>query len=37
MSTIVLAHGVLGFGELRMAPLTTSMTAEDLSSGAPAF
>jgi TadE-like protein len=29
--------GLLGLGELRMAPLTTSMTAEDLSSGAPAF
>jgi Flp pilus assembly pilin Flp len=28
---------LLGFDELRIAPSTTSMTAEDLSSGAPAF
>jgi hypothetical protein len=28
---------LLGFDVLRMAPMTTSMTAEDLSSGAPAF
>jgi hypothetical protein len=29
--------GLLGFDDLRMPPLTTSITAEDLSSGAPAF
>jgi Flp pilus assembly protein TadG len=29
--------GLMGFKDLRIPPLTTSMTAEDLSSGAPAF
>ena len=29
--------GLLGFNDLRMPALTTSITAEDLSSGAPAF
>jgi hypothetical protein len=29
--------GLMGFGNLRVPPLTTSMTAEDLSSRAPAF
>jgi hypothetical protein len=29
--------GLMGFNELRIPPLTTSMTAEDLSSSAPAF
>jgi hypothetical protein len=28
---------LMGFNDLRIPPLTTSMTAEDLSSGAPAF
>jgi len=30
-------RGLAGFDDLQMPPLTTSMTAEDLSSGAPAF
>jgi TadE-like protein len=30
-------RGLAGFGDLQMPPLTTSMTAEDLSSSAPAF
>jgi hypothetical protein len=30
-------HGLAGFADLQIPPLTTSMTAEDLSSRAPMF